>query len=63
MSEIINLDQNLNIKKIDKNTINIQIFKNEILISIVGAFNQNLNELEKLTGAKIFLGKFYNSKR
>ncbi len=54
MSEIINLDQNLNIKKIDKNTINIQIFKNEILISIVGAFNQNLNELEKLTGAKIF---------
>ena len=54
MSEIINLDQNLNIKKIDKNTINIQIFKNEILLSLVGAFNQNLNELEKLTGAKIF---------
>tara|TARA_Y100000591_G_scaffold37388_1_gene27575 strand:+ start:3911 stop:4915 length:1005 start_codon:yes stop_codon:yes gene_type:complete len=54
MSEITNLEQNLIIKKIDKQSINIQVFKNEILSSLVGAFNQNLNELEKLTDTKIF---------
>ena len=54
MSEIINLEQNLTIKKIDKQSINIQFFKNEILSSLVGAFNQNLNQLEKLTGTKIY---------
>ena len=42
------------IKKIDKGTLNIQILNNEILISIVGQFNQNLIELEKLTNTTIF---------
>ena len=54
MSEITKLDQNLIIKKVDKETINIQINDNEMLMSIVGQFDQNLKELEKLTNNNIF---------
>ncbi len=54
MSKVENLDQNYSIKKIDKETINIKIHNNDILVSIVGEFNTNLNELEKLTKTKIF---------
>ena len=54
MSKIQNLDQNYSIKKIDKETVNIKVHNNDILISLVGEFNSNLNELEKLTKAKIF---------
>ena len=35
--------------------LNIQILDNEYLISIVGEFNQNLKELEKLTNTTYFL--------
>ena len=54
MSEISKLDQNLIIRKIDSETINIQITNNTILKSIVGQFDQNLKELEKLTNTVIF---------
>ena len=54
MSEISNLNQNLSFKKIDKETINIQILNNDILMTLVGQFNQNLLELEKLTNTNIF---------
>ena len=54
MSEITKLDQNLIIKKIDKETSNIQITDNEMLMSIVGQFDQNLKDLEKLTNTNIF---------
>ena len=54
MSKVENLDQNYSIKKIDKETINIKIHNNDILVSVVGEFNTNLNELEKLTKTKIF---------
>ena len=54
MSEISKLDQNLIIKKIDKETINLQISDNEMLMSIVGQFDQNLKELSKLTNTNIF---------
>ena len=54
MSEITKLDQNLIVKKIDKETINIQINNNEILMSIVGQFDQNLKDLSKLTKTEIF---------
>ena len=46
MSEISKLDQNLIIRKIDSETINIQITNNTILMSIVGQFDQNLKQLE-----------------
>ena len=54
MSKISKLDHNLIIKKIDSETINIQITENETLMSIVGQFDQNLKELEKLTNTNIF---------
>ena len=44
MSEISKLEQNLIIKKIDKETTNIQILDNNILISIVGEFNAKLTK-------------------
>ena len=54
MSEITKLDQNLIIKKIDNETVNIQIIDNEMLMSIVGQFDQNLKDLSKLTSTDIF---------
>tara|TARA_B100001093_G_scaffold499416_1_gene548629 strand:- start:13 stop:1017 length:1005 start_codon:yes stop_codon:yes gene_type:complete len=54
MSEISKLDQKLIIKKIDQETINIQIMSNNIVMSVVGQFNQNLKDLEKLTKTNIF---------
>ena len=54
MSEISKLNQNLIIKKIDKETLNLQITDNEMLLSVVGQFDQNLKELSKLTNTNIF---------
>ena len=54
MSEISKLDQSLIIRKIDEQTINIQINNNQILLAIVGEFNQNLKKLEHLTETTIF---------
>ena len=54
MSEISKLDQNLIIKKIDSETVNINVPDNEMLMSIVGQFDQNLKDLAKLTTTKIF---------
>ena len=54
MSEISKLDQNLIIKKIDNKTVNLQIIGNEMLMSIVGQFDQNLKDLSKLTDTNIF---------
>ena len=54
MSKIENLEQNYTVKKIDRETINIKVHNNDILVSVVGEFNSNLNELEKLTKTKIF---------
>ena len=54
MSEISKLDQNLIIKKIDSNTVNLQIIDNEMLMSIVGQFDQNLKNLSKLTSTNVF---------
>ena len=54
MSEISKLEQKLIIKKIDKETLNIQILDNNILSLIAGQFNENLKTLEKLTNATLF---------
>ena len=42
MSEISKLEQSIIIKKIDKQTINLSINDNEILMAIVEQFDQNL---------------------
>ena len=54
MSEISKLDHNLIIKKIDTETVNLQITDNETLMSVVGQFDQNLKDLAKLTSTNIF---------
>ena len=36
MSELTRLKNNLDIKKVDKNNISVQIFENNVLMSIVG---------------------------
>jgi len=54
MSEITKLNNKYFIKKIDKETINIQILDNDLLSELVGEFNNNLKQLEKLTGTSLF---------
>ena len=54
MSEISKLDQNLVIKKIDSETVNLLVADNEMLMSIVGEFDQNLKDLAKLSNTSIF---------
>jgi len=51
--------QNKNNKEIsvmyaDDDSININIFNNQILMEVVGVFDNNLKELEKFTGSKIY---------
>ena len=54
MSEISKLEQNLIIKKIDKETVNIAINNNEMLMAIVGQFDQNLKNLSNLTKTDVY---------
>ena len=54
MSEISKLENKIIIKKIDNETLNIQILDNNILLLIVGEFNENLKQLEKLTQTTLF---------
>ena len=54
MSEIIKLERNFIIKKIDDETANISILNNEILMAIVGQFDQNLKILSKLTITDVY---------
>ncbi len=54
MLEAKNLDKEISIKKIDNETLSIKIFNNSILLAIVGEFNKNLLEIEKLTNTKLF---------
>ena len=54
MSEITKLEQNLIIKKIDSETVNISINNNEMLMAIVGQFDQNLKNLSKLANTDVY---------
>tara|TARA_B100001093_G_C26770895_1_gene990159 strand:- start:306 stop:1310 length:1005 start_codon:yes stop_codon:yes gene_type:complete len=54
MSEISKLEQNLSIKIIDSETVNISINNNEILMAIVGQFDQNLKNLSKFTNTNVY---------
>ena len=54
MLEAKNLEKQILIKKIDSKTLNIKIFDNKMLMAVVGEFNNNLNELEKLTNTQLF---------
>ena len=52
-------NQNRNDKEVsivygENNSINVNIFNNKILMEIVGSFDNNLKELEKISGSKIY---------
>ena len=47
-------DKELSILYGDDNSINVNIFDNKILMEIVGSFDSNLKELEKVSGSKIY---------
>ena len=49
MSNIGNIQENYSIKKIDKETVNVRIDNSDLLISLLGQFNQNIKSLEQLT--------------
>ena len=54
MSKVSKFTEIYIMRKIDKETVNIQILDNNALMAIVGEFNSNLLELEKLTNTNIF---------
>ncbi len=54
MSEISKLKQNIIIKKIDSETVNLSIMNNEMLMAIVGQFDQNLKNLSKHTNTDVY---------
>ena len=51
--------QNNNVNEVsivygDDNSISVNIFNNKILMEVVGSLDNNLKELEKISGSKIF---------
>ena len=47
-------DKEVSIKYGDDNSINVNISNNKILMGVVGSFDNNLKELEKISGSKIY---------
>ncbi len=54
MSKISKIEQNLIIKKIDPQSVNISINDNDMLLAIVGQFDHNLRNLSKLTDTDVY---------
>ena len=54
MSNLSKFENEFVFKKIDSETINIQVLNNNLLMALVGSFNENLLHLEKLTKTTIF---------
>ena len=49
-----NSDKEIAITRGVDNSINVRIFNNKILMGIAGSFDNNLKELEKISGSKIY---------
>jgi|TARA_B110000438_G_C15772570_1_gene632582 phosphate starvation-inducible protein PhoH and related proteins len=47
-------NKEISVVRLEDNSINFNIFNNEILMGIVGSFDNNLKELERISGSKIF---------
>ena len=47
-------DKEVTITHEEDDSINVRIFNNKILMGIVGSFDNNLKELEKISGSKIY---------
>ena len=48
-----NFDTNLKFVYSDNNTLSVIFHDNDLLIGVVGEFNKNLKELEKITDGKL----------
>ena len=49
-----NIQSSLKIVYSENNSLSIIFHDNDLLMGVVGEFNKNLKELEKLTGASIY---------
>jgi len=49
-----NSDKEVTITRGTGDSINVRIFNNKILMGVVGSFDNNLKELEKISGSKIY---------
>ncbi len=49
-----NLDTNLKFVYSDNNTLSVIFHDNDLLIGVVGEFNKNLKELERITGSNLY---------
>ena len=49
-----NFDKNLKFVYSDNNTLSVIFHDNDILMGVVGEFNKNLKELEKITGSNLY---------
>ena len=49
-----NFDKNLKFVYSDNNTISVIFHDNDLLMGVVGEFNKNLKELEKITGSNVY---------
>ena len=56
MSNIIKKDINSSLKFVysENNSISVIFHENDLLIGVVGEFNQNLKELERITNSSIY---------
>ena len=49
-----NIDQALKFVYSDNNSLSVIFHENDLLMGVVGEFNKNLKELEKITGANLY---------
>ena len=49
-----NLDTSIKFVYSDNDSISVIFHDNNLLIGVVGEFNKNLKELEKITGSKLY---------
>ena len=49
-----NFDTNLKFVYSDNNTLSVIFHNNDLLIGVVGEFNKNLKELEKITKSSLY---------
>ena len=49
-----NLDNNLKFVYSDNNTLSVIFHDNDLLMGVVGEFNKNLKELEKITNSNLY---------
>ena len=54
-----NVQSSLKFVYSENNSLSVIFQDNDILMGVVGEFNKNLKELEKITGANLYSGNLY----